>query len=355
MLLAHQRHQLLQLGKIADIGAADRDRAHRDRRDRQGRLAAEQADDDELTALGERVIAELHRRRCADAIDHGRGLAADRGLDLVERVGGRPVDRGDGTGLQCRRALGRIDVDQHRPAAERLDQGRRHQAETAGADDHDRLTRQHVDRDLLERAVGRETGTGIGRHQRRIEIADVDQVACVRHQDLLGIAAMAMHAEKARGRTEILVAGQADRAFAAADPGVDQPDIADRDSGGVGPQGHDLADRLMAHGERQPDAAVLERQALAGAQIVAALPDMQIAVADSGRAHLEQHLGPGGRDRRIIMGRQWLTEFLDLVAPHCVSPLIALLHWRASNDSWRGEARGKICYRHALNKGGSAA
>ena len=69
--------------------------------------------------------------------------------------------------------------------------------------------------------------------------------------------------------------------------------IADLDADSVGADGDDLADILVSHGQRQFDAAIAELQPLAAAQIVIAVPDVQIAVADAGGDYLEQDLGPG--------------------------------------------------------------
>src|SRR5437867_768100 len=105
----------------------------------------------------------------------------------------------------------------------------------------------------------------------------------MRHDDVIRIAAVAIDAERARLRAQMLVAGNANRALAAADPRKHQAHLAGPDTLGVRPGGDHFADGLVAHGQREGNAAVLERHALAVTEIVAALPDVQVAVADARR------------------------------------------------------------------------
>src|SRR4249919_1527645 len=56
------------------------------------------------------------------------------------------------------------------------------------------------------------------------------------------------------------------------------------------------------------------------AEIVAALPDVQIAVADAGRLHLDQHLGARRLRRRLLHLFQGGVEIGNLETPHRVSP-----------------------------------
>ncbi len=88
------------------------------------------------------------------------------------------------------------------------------------------------------------------------QIADVEQIARVRHQQKIAVAAGAEHAEASRRAAELLVAALADRAFAAAHPGMRQPPVPDLDAARLRPDRHDLADALVSHGQRQLDAAV---------------------------------------------------------------------------------------------------
>ena len=59
-------------------------------------------------------------------------------------------------------------------------------------------------------------------------------------------------------------------AGAAADPRIGQAPVADRNIAGVRAERHHLADRLVAHGERQGHAAVGELELLAAAEIATA-------------------------------------------------------------------------------------
>ena len=127
------------LAQIADIAALDGDRLDRDQRQRPGRAAAEQADDHELAALGQAVEPELRGLGIADEIDHGADRLAGLFGELLQRVGRAAVDGRERAGLLGRLALARIDIDDDGAlAAHRLQQRQRHQAEAAGAEDHDR-------------------------------------------------------------------------------------------------------------------------------------------------------------------------------------------------------------------------
>ena len=65
---------------------------------------------------------------------------------------------------------------------------------------------------------------------------------------------------------------------------------ADLDALGVRPDRHHFADVFVAERDRQLHAAVLQAHALAAAEVEIAVGEMQVAVADAGRQHLEQHL-----------------------------------------------------------------
>jgi hypothetical protein len=69
-----------------------------------------------------------------------------------------------------------------------------------------------------------------------------------------------------------------------------------------------LADVLVPHGERQLDAAVGQHQLLAAADLVIAVPDVQVGMAHAGREHLQQHL----RALRLRRSR----SFICSGAPH---------------------------------------
>src|SRR5690606_7692342 len=108
------------------------------------------------------------------------------------------------------------------------------------------------------------------------DIAIVEQIARMRRDDVGREAAMADDADGARLVAKVLVAGLAAPAFAAADPRVDDAAVADLDPFGVGSDGDDHAGRLMAGRAWQGDAALGQRQHIATAEIVGALPEMQV-------------------------------------------------------------------------------
>ena len=153
----------------------------------------------------------------------------------------------------------------------------------------------------------------------------------MRHRHVVGIAAVAIDAERIGLQAHVLVAGETGLAFAAAEPRIDQRDVADLEIalvGGfdIGPERQHLADRLMAHRARQRHAAILERKRLSAvAEIVAAFPDVQIAVADAGGLDLDQHLRSRRLRRRLIHLLQGGVEIGDLETLHRFSPVDGLL------------------------------
>src|ERR1041385_1788304 len=94
LLGADEVEQLAGFPEIADIAALDRDRLDRDQRQGPRRAAAEQADDDELAALGQAVKTELRGLRVADEIDHGANGSAGRLCQLLKRIRRLAVDGG---------------------------------------------------------------------------------------------------------------------------------------------------------------------------------------------------------------------------------------------------------------------
>ena len=99
-----------------------------------------------------------------------------------------------------------------------LVQRQAHQAEPAGADDHRRLVCER--RHFLQRAKRGDARAGQRRRALRRQIADVEQIARMRHDHVVGIAAIAEHAEAAHRAAQIVLAAQAGAARAAADPRV---------------------------------------------------------------------------------------------------------------------------------------
>ena len=155
----------------------------------------------------------------------------------------------------------------------------------------------------------------------------------MRHRHMVGIAAVAIDAERIGLQAHVFIAGQTGLAFAAAQPRIDQRDVADLETAGfglgVGPERQHLADRLMSHRSRQRHAAILQRERLSSvAEIVAAFPDVQIAVTDTGGLDLDQDLCARRLRRRLIHLLQGGIEIGDLETLHCFSPRRWLLLFR---------------------------
>src|SRR5262249_33661974 len=83
----------------------------------------------------------------------------------------------------------------------------------------DRLLLEHVG-DLLQRAVGGDARARIGRGRHRIEALEVDEVFWVPHDDMVGVAAVALDAEGAHRQAQVLVVLLARLARAAALPRI---------------------------------------------------------------------------------------------------------------------------------------
>src|SRR5277367_475515 len=149
----------------------------------------------------------------------------------------------------------------------------------------------------------------------------------MRHHHIIGIAAVAVDAERIRlDGAHVLVTCETGFAFAAAEPGIGQRDVSDLEIALVAslhlwPKRDHLADGLMPHRSRQRNATILQRERLAPmAEIVATFPDMQIAMTDAGRLHLDQNLRSRRLGGRSIDFLQRSIELSDLETLHCFSP-----------------------------------
>src|SRR6185295_5685819 len=138
----------------------------------------------------------------------------------------------------------------------------------------------------------------------------------MRHDDMGAVAAGGPGAERARCQTEQLVAPLADRARAAADPRVDGVALADLDTLRIRPQRHHLAGNLVAHGEGQLHAALLDGDLVSPAEIEVAVPDVHVAVTDTGGFDAHEHLLADGLWRRVVTGLQRLPPLDDLHGAH---------------------------------------
>ena len=94
-------------------------------------------------------------------------------------------------------------------------------------DQHDRLRRRQRHR-LLDGGIDGDAGAGIGRGHGGIEAAGIDQMPRMRRNDVGAVAAVLVDAQAAgRDRAHVVFLGQALLAFAAAQPGVDDAQVAD--------------------------------------------------------------------------------------------------------------------------------
>src|SRR5262249_54102673 len=278
---ADKLHQFGHFRNAADVRALDRQDAHRNRRQRYRQVAAEQADDDVFAAFDQAVVADARALRRADEIDHRPGATLGEIDDLLRGIGRAAIDDVRGAGLFRRFALGGIDIDDHgRMSAHLLMQGQTHQAETAGADDHGWLGLER--RHFFQGPEGRHARAGERRDALGRQIADVEQVARMRHQHVTGMAAVRKYAEAFHGAAEVFLAAPARPAGPAADPRVCQHAGADAYALGARSGRDYLADILMAQRQWQLHAALGETEALAAAEIEPAIGEMQVAVADAG-------------------------------------------------------------------------
>ena len=137
-----------------------------------------------------------------------------------------------------------------------------------------------------------------------------------RHQHVRRVAALAEHADVLRLEAEVLVAAPAHLAFAAAHPRIDEAHVAHLDVLRVRSERDHLADVLMAHGERQLDAAIGEHQLLAAADLVIAVPDVQIGMAHAGGEHFQENLRAGWLGRLGLIHLQRRAALANLKAAH---------------------------------------
>jgi hypothetical protein len=317
-----QREQLPKILKRADIGPFESHHLEREQHggDRVG--TAVEPDHDELAAFAQDVDTELHRLRRTDEVDRCGRAASRRLHDLLDRIGCRVVDGGDGPHLACVSALLRVDVGDNDFAGDR-GRGDVHRAATdpAGADDHQMVVGAHMPSRLFERRKGGDAGAGVGRGEPLRHPLMRQQVASVRYDHMRAVAASASRAECARGEAEQLLTPPAHRAFAATDPRVGHHLVADLDPRGLWPECGHFACDLVPHRERQMHAARFERDLLPPAQIEEAVPDMDVAMADPRRLDAQQHLLAFGLGIRIFPHLQRLAPFDDL---HCTHASVLL-------------------------------
>ena len=112
-----------------------------------------------------------------------------------------------------------------RPSTD-LGEAHAHQADAAGADHQDRLAGVVADR-LLDRAEGGDARAGIEAGELDRQVAVGIEILRMRHEHMVGVAAVLVDAERPRSRAEMLAAVAAVPALAAADPGIDHRLVAD--------------------------------------------------------------------------------------------------------------------------------
>ena len=208
-----------------------------------------------------------------------------------------------------------IDVDDDSAVtAHGLVQGETHEPESAGANDHRRFAGQR--RDFFQGTERGDAGAGERGCAVRRKVADVEQIARMRHHQVVGIAAVREHAETAHGAAEILVSALARAASPATDPRMRQPAVADLDALRVGADRHHLADILVTEGHRQFHAAIREAHLFAAAQIEPAVGQMQITVADAGCQNLQQDFAAGRLGRWLFVELERLAANADLEHAH---------------------------------------
>ena len=139
----------------------------------------------------------------------------------------------------------------------------------------------------------------------------------------------------------MLVACPADVAGTAPDPRIHQTFVANLDARRIRSNGHDFAGDLMAHGERQLDAAIEQLQALAATHLVVAVPDMQVAVADACSKRFEQDLRALGLGSRPLHALQRRAALADIETDHggrlpagFLASLAQLTAHRVSGVNW---------------------
>src|SRR5438876_3774630 len=315
LALLRERHDFLQLLKVADVRADDADGALRDRRQRMHQLPAVQADEDVAPAFAQRRDAAGRGGRRADEVDR----AGDAG-QLLRRLRIARVERVLCPELRRRLELSWVDVAGddvlHAARAQHRDAGK---ADAAAADDrHAVLAREQ--RQLGTRAVGREARAGERRSESLVDTGSVEQVFRIGHEQVRRIGAGAVDAEDAASRDTVVVLSRlAHRALAAADPRKHDPLLTHAHALRLRAQRLDHAEGLMAEREGRHAAALLDVEALAAAEVEIAMPDVEIRVTHAGARDAHEDLGALRLRRFERHLLQRLAVLDDLVADHALA------------------------------------
>ena len=157
-----------------------------------------------------------------------------------------------------------------------------------------------------------------------VQRGEFQQIAAVRDDHALAVAARDVDADGARPVAQLLVARRAKTARAAADPGIDDAAVADLHPSRLGTQGNDLAHDLVARNQRQLQAA-RQIDALAVAEIEKSVGKVDVAMADPAGTGAQRHLGAGQGRHRLVGHSERFAERLDLEAAHlCCFPVFSI-------------------------------
>ena len=140
------------------------------------------------------------------------------------------------------------------------------------------------------------------------------------NHDVIAEPARAKRADELWLQAKLFVAARTNRAGPTTDPWINQPLIADADTARLTTNRNHAPHILMAECERQLQAAVGEPHHLAAADIIHAFPEMDVAMANSGCGHLQQHFGSRRLRGGLLSQLKGRTAFADLVGFHsCAS------------------------------------
>ena len=304
------------------MGAAHREVARRQQGQRNLQASAHQTHDHDDRALDGHRHGQGRGLATAHKINDAANGTARRRLQGCRGVGGAVVKNDIGPlrlgGLQFHR----IDVGHHQAGpGHQAGRGQRRQAQTARAYQQNAVRGLHGWH-FLQGAKGGQPRAGQRGGGMHIQRANVDQVAGVGHQHVLAEAAIGFGAQAALGFAIGVAQVLAGLADAAAYPGVDQH-LATRPGGvHVGAHlGHAARD-FMAQGHGNLGAILRGGQAFVAAQVEIAVAQMDVAVAQPGRLHLDQHLLALGHRLRHLARLQGLAPIHNLIALHgvCKNP-----------------------------------
>ena len=138
----------------------------------------------------------------------------------------------------------------------------------------------------------------------------------------------------------VLVAARADAAVPASDPGVDEAHLSRTHPARLRAcRHHHLADGFVPKSQGHPNAAVLQRHPAAEAEIVAALPNVEIAVADAGCSDPKQHLRSRRLGRPALDGLKRRAEIDHPIASHALPRGVPDPEFSPGHRLWAREAR----------------